>query len=402
MRRKLLFIGAMVGLAVLLGATTTTATSHSRAIEVAPGYKLVKVATGLTNLPTSMAFGRWGEIYVSSMEGFGTPTGKITVIPCYGKPWVLVKPGRLTSPMGLAVHPKTGHVYVSHQYFVNPKLPPAGGLFDPDNVKSRISIVHPKSGHMTTFVEGLPSLIFGELPVPMTGSSGMDFDSAGNLYVAQSINDKSRAAGDPHQSCILKINAYGKVAVFATGLRAPYDVRVGRENCYGQALYCYAGDNGEGAENEDDDSELESRQYYDELNLVVPGKDYGWPEGGPDHPDNSHVGPLWNFDMNPANAYWPVPAWPVPTGIDSMAGDCGDIVFLAMFNCPSMFQADLGSIEMFSGINGTDRKVLAKYVDGPIDVRLSPWGHRLYFMEYSTGDVYYIAPYKFWTKKRKK
>ncbi|MHC5050996.1 MAG: PQQ-dependent sugar dehydrogenase [Planctomycetota bacterium] len=399
MRRKLLFIGAMVGLAVLLGATPTTATSHSRAIEVASGYKLVKVASAVGIMPTSMAFGHYGEIYVSSLGGFGGPTGQITVIPCYGKPYNLVKPGTLTSPMGLAVHPKTGHVYVSHMYYVDPK----GDLTDPNNAKSRISIVNRKTGQLTTFVENLPSMIFGELPAPVCGSQGIDFDSAGNLYIAQGINDRSWAAGDPFNSAILKVDPWGKVSVFASGLRAPYDVRVGKENCYGHALYCYSGDNGEGAENEDHDSELDSRQYYDELNLVVPGKDYGWPEGGPAHPDNSHIGPLWNFDQVPANQYWPIPAWPVPTGIDSMPGYGGDVVFLCMYNCPSMFAADLGTIEMFSGINCTDRKVLAKYIDGPIDLRLSGWGHRLYFAEFATGDIYYIAPTggKFWTPKPK-
>lgn len=391
MRRKLLFIAVMVGLAVLLGATPTTANSHSRAIEVASGYKLVKVASGVVPLPTSIAFGHYGELYVSSLA-----TGQISVLPCWGKPWLLVKPGVLDSPMGLAVHPCTGYLYVSHRYYVDPK----GDLSDPLNVLSRISRINPKTGHISTFVEGLPSMIFGELPAPVTGSQGIDFDSAGNLYIAQGINDKST---DPRSSCILKVDPWGRVSIYASGLRAPYDVRVGAETyCgskQGHALYLYSGDNGEGAENEDDESELDSRQYYDELNRVVQGKHYGWPEGGPDHPKGSHIGPLWNFDQVPANQYWKFPAWPVPTGIDSMPGKHGDIVFLALFNCPSMFQADLGTLEMFSGINCTDRRTLARYVDGPIDVRLGPYGHRLYFAEFQSGDIYYIAPCRSWTHK---
>jgi hypothetical protein len=385
-------MAVMAAIGVLLGATPTTSAASEGDIVVAPGYKLVKVASGVVPLPTSIAFGHYGNLYVSTFA-----TGQISVLPCRGKPWLLVKPGVLDSPMGLAVHPHTGYVYVSHRYYIDPK----GDLSDPLNAQSRISKIHPHSGQVSTFVEGLPSMIFGELPAPITGSQGIDFDSAGNLYVAQGINDKSE---DPRSSCILKIDRWGQVSIFGSGLRAPYDVRVGRETCgakYGHALYLYSGDNGEGAENEDEESELDSRQYYDELNRVVKGKHYGWPEGGPEHPKGSHVGPLWNFDASPPNKYFPAPAWPVPTGIDSMPGKHGDIVFLALFNCPSMFVPNLGTIEMFSGIDCTDRLTLARYIDGPIDVRLGPYGHRLYFAEFQTGDIYYIAPYRSWTHKPK-
>jgi len=407
MHRRLLSIPILMGLVVLLGTTRDTSAAPPPPlgdIQVAPGYKLVKVASGVVAGPTSIAFGHYGQLYVSSLF-----TGQISVVPYHGKPWVLVPPGKLSGTMGLAVHPRTGHVYVSNSYVVGPNP----GT-NPDDQRSRISIVHPHSGQIRTFVDDLPSMFFEDLGAPVTGSQGIDFDSAGNLYVAQGINEESREDGDPFQSAILKITPWGKVSVYASGLRAPYDVRVARETCgpkgYGHALYLYAGDNGEGAENEAEDSPVDgltTRQYYDELNRVIPGKHYGWPGGSylPHDeetywfPGKSHIGPLWNFEVVPPNKYWPVPAWPVPTGIDSMHGEHGDIVFLAMFNCPSFFAKNLGTIEMFSGLDCSDRRVLVSLVDGPIDVRLGPYGHRLYFAEFVTGDIYFVAPCGSWTAK---
>jgi len=410
MRRKLLSIPLLLGLVVLLGTARGTSAAPPPPvgnIVVAPGYKLVKVGSIGPIGPTSIAFGHYGQLYVSSMF-----TGQISVIPCHGKPRLLLKPFKLQGLMGLAVHPKTGHVYASNSYAIGPNPDT-----NPNHLRSRISIVHRHTGQVTTFVDDLPSMFFEDLQAPVTGCQGIDFDSAGNLYVAQGINDDSAADGDPFQSAILKITPSGKVSVYASGLRAPYDVRVARESwCrkgYGNALYLYAGDNGEGAEYEVEKpvvDGLTTRQYHDELNRVIKGKHYGWPGGSylPHHEDDhwylgkSHIGPLWNLEAIPPNQFYRETTWPVPTGIDSMPGKHGDIVFMAMFNCPSMFVPNLGTIEMFSGFDCSDRKVLASRIDGPIDVRLGPYGHRLYFAEFMTGDIYYMAPYRCWTAKPKK
>lgn len=53
---------------------------------------------------------------------------------------------------------------------------------------------------------------------------------------------------------------------------------------YGRAKYLYAGDNGKGDEGEGCvDEEFPSRQRYDELNMVLEGKFYGWPGGRARH-----------------------------------------------------------------------------------------------------------------------
>jgi len=370
-------------------------TASAVEIEVAPGYALELVAFGVVPLPTSIVFGKHGQLYVSSLA-----TGQISAVDVeIGTSSILVPPSVLDSPMGLAVHPKTGMIYVTSRYII-----PGGDPSSVADVKSRISTIDPVTGIVSTFVEGLPSMFFGELTAPITGSQGIDFDKYGNLYVAQGVNDVAHAAGDPFPSAILKVDSEGRVSVFASGLRAPYDVVVARKESdkkHGDkrhATILYAGDNGEGNECDGCPEDQPSRQYFDELNRVLEGKHYGWPGGAPEYPAESHRGPLWNFEINPANEFFPEPAWPVPTGIDIKKGKFGkgvrDPLFLALFNCPSMFVPDLGTIEMFNGIDYGERTTLAKYIDGPIDVRVGP-DKKLYFAEFQTGNIYRIAPQKY-------
>ncbi len=71
-----------------------------------------------------------------------------------------------------------------------------------------------------------------------------------------------------------------------------------------------------------------------------------------------------------------------------------DPLFLAMIRLSFLdFIPDQGVIEMFTGIDYSDRMTLARYIDGPIDVRVGHCeGKKLYFAEYVTGDIYSIAP----------
>jgi hypothetical protein len=285
----------------------------------------------------------------------------------------------------MAVHPRTGKLYVCSGYVENDLLSTtgeAGAL----NVKSIIYIVDPADGSMETFVEGLPSFWMGATNM-RTGCQGIEFDSYGNLYVAQTMNDAVRLLGvDPNHSAILKIDKDGNISVFASGLRASYDVVVAKEGKHGKATILYASDNG-------DPSEL---MYYDELNRVIEGKHYGWPMQPAPPALGSHIGPLWNFDKDPVHN-----RWKVPTGIDILKGTWGENVenplFLGLargsYSTSREERWHQGTIEMFTGIDYSDRITLATNIHGPIDVRVGNCGgKRLYFVEYVTGDVYSIAP----------
>jgi hypothetical protein len=383
-------LSTIIFAAIILGFTVSPVLSE-KPIEVAPGYVLQIVKDDFVPLPTSIAFDKHGNLYAASLGTFAPETGLIRVLNLYsGKVWDL-KTG-LTAPMGLAFHPTTGLLYVSHQYF-------EGDPSDPLRyVKSRISIINTKTGEMWTFVENLPSMSFEAIPFPVAGSQGMDFDYLGNLYVAQGINDVlADEDGDNRPSSVLKIDPSGNVSVFSSGLRAPYDVVVGKE-VSGVATMLYAGDNGEGEENNYDNTRP-SRQYFDELNRLFEGKHYGWPNGAPGYPAQDHIGSLWNFDKMP----YPIDApsddiaewqWPVPTGIDLLSGRWGNIknpLFLCLYGCTSLADPDIGTIEMFTDVDYSTRITLAKYIDGAIDVVFGPDG-KLYFAEQATGDIYRIVP----------
>jgi hypothetical protein len=383
-------LSTIIFAAIILGFTVSPALSE-KPIEVAPGYVLQKIYEGLVPLPTCITFDKHGNLYASSLA-----TGQISVLNLWsGHVRDLIPPGQISNPMGLVFHPTTGMLYVSHQYLADP----AGDPTDVENVRSRISIINPYTSQMWTFVEDLPSMSFEALPVPVAGSQGMDFDYHGNLYVAQGINDELVNLGDIRPSSILKIDPAGNVSIFAGGLRAPYDVVVGSQKD-GVATMLYAGDNGEGEENNYDNTKP-SRQYFDELNRLFEGRLYGWPNGAPGYPAQDHIGALWHFDKKP----YPIDApsddiaewqWPVPTGIDLLSGRWGNVknpLFLCLFGCESLdfTKQDIGTIEMFTDLDYSTRITLAKYIDGAIDVVFGPDG-KLYFAEMRTGDIYRIVP----------
>ena len=378
--RKFLEVAVLSGIFISLSISEALSIMP---VEVASGYKVEKVATGVVPVPTSIAFGPDGKLYVTSLSGF-----IMAVDTTSGVASPVLFPGALTMPVGLAFHPYTGKMYVTDNYVV-----PGGNPLVPDDVKSRISIIDMDDGGVSinTFVDGIPSMFFEELPIPVTGSQGIDFDSDGNLYVAQGINDYSREVGDPLNSAILKIDEDGHVSVFASGLRSPYDVVVAKEDRYGRARALYAGDNGEGEECEGcPDPYAPSRMYHDELNMVVAGAYYGWP----DNSLGNTRDPLWEFGpLDPSDDE----SWPVPTGIETWHGKWGSsdsLLFLAFFNCRSLFgRQDIGTIEMFTGNDYTKRITLAWFVDAPIDVTMGP-DKRLYFIEYLSGDIYRITPDK--------
>lgn len=356
-----------------------------------------------------------------------------------------LSPEGINTPVGLAVHPFTGELYVSHQ--IGFTFPPPGEIADADLVKSGISILHPDGTLESVLPDGvlLNSMLFEALPLPVSGTQGCDFDHAGNLYCAQGINDKSRerwhlcegfddgsdecdgaSDSDEWQSGIIKVAADGTVSLWSSGHRSPYDVVVGMEDKKGVAQIIFAGDNGEGEEcdvgdgvvgpNEvvciEDNGSKPTIQLYDELNSATEGSFHGFPEGYPPLAvpqdewkiPETHSGAVWNLGKHP----YPDPNnpdtlpntpiqfydWPVPTGIDYDERSWGGLknaVYMALYNCTSTAFDDLGTVEVFHGPNLRKHTVLLWNLDGPIDLRMSRDGD-LYVLQFSDGAIFKVEP----------
>lgn len=451
---------AIVAVMPLLAASE--AISQNRPVEVPPGYAIEEVCPslvadagvagipGMGRAPTSIAFGREGELYVSFMSGEIVVTSLRGPDRCQVKKLaVLASPMEALTPIAVGVHPQTGALHVAHAYWVNPtSFPPT----NPDEVKSAISILDRSSGTLTPFIGNLNSMLFDAVPIPVTGAQGFDWDRQGNLYWAQGINTTSAwrwnncqdgaNAADPRceafsprdewQSAIMMADREGNASVFSSGHRSPYDVAVGTESQNGRALVAYAGDNGEGEECADSEfsgvepySEqqcavdiaeevnsalaaagivlreeflgyVNSPMYWDELNRIWPGKHYGWPGGFSGHPGESHIGPLWNLDKFNRRDEDGKLDWFVPAGIEHVEERWGTVdkpLFLASWGTRTGPFDDVGAVEMFWGADMRNRVTLVKYLDGGIDVRMGP-DRKLYLAEFTTGKIYRVWPAK--------
>jgi hypothetical protein len=454
-QNNLMHLSILVFAGILFCFTVSPAFSNLP-VEVPPGYMVEEVCPNYTDntpiagipgfgvAPTSIDFGRWGELYISFMSG---EIIAITPRNCKVEKLAVLAPPN-SMPIAVGVHPKTGELYVAHGYYIGPDFT------DPDQLKSRIAILDRDTGTLTTFIGGLNSMLFDAIPVPTVGTQGFDWDRQGNIYWAQGLNTKSAwrwencqnggnadprcekfSPTDEWQSAIMTADRYGgNVSVFSPGHRSPYDVAVGEEK-NGKALYLYAGDNGEGEEcarvgagGTDPEAEqtcakelafdvnqlitnagiqlreeylgyVNSPMYWDELNRVWPGKHYGWPGGFSGEPRRTHIAPLWNLDkVNRLDETGEAPRWDwwVPAGIEYINHRWGKIenpVFLASWGTRTGPYDDVGAVEMFWGRDMQDRLTLVKYIDGAIDVRMGP-DSKLYVAEFKTGKIYRVWPIK--------
>jgi hypothetical protein len=283
----------------------------------------------------------------------------------------------MDTPLGIAVHPHTGELYISHRY-----LNPAYVVGDPIYTKYRSAVsIYSPSGELLVdkWVRGFAPSIFSGVPASGevgNGLQGLNFDPAGNLYMVCNVDVWEPVSSPPDfyaTGPLYKVSPDGEISVFATGLRASFEAVVAKVDRNGEATAFYAGDNGEGnfcsaAGNGcaprvvpgSTPTRAITRMYYDELNYVVKGAHYGYPESAPTVPFDpaqsvTHIGPLWNFERG----LTPTALWPVPTGLALLEGRFGKVrnpLFLTFYNARRL--------DMFSGPNLTDRVTLVSELPG--------------------------------------
>lgn len=202
------------------------------------GFSITQFAT--LPHPTSLTFDPAGNLYATSADGtihiFTNPNqdGYADTDHLFS--------GGFNTPLGIAIHPTTGDVYVSSQ--------------------SKISILRDLDGNFkanstTTFVNNLP--------VGLHLNNNLKFGPDGLLYIGVGSTCDVCLETDPRSATIMRFNTEtGDSEVFASGMRNPFDLAF---HPLTNALF--ATDNGR------DDLGLDAPS--EELNHIIQNAHYGWP-----------------------------------------------------------------------------------------------------------------------------
>jgi glucose/arabinose dehydrogenase len=314
-----------------------------------PGFTLTIFATGL-EYPTSMAFGPDGRLFVSQQNG------DIQILEDINDDQVVdnIKTfaDGFTSPVGLAF--RRNDLYVSD--------------------RGRIGIL--RDTNKDDVADGVDDIVTG-LPFGWHHNNGIAFGPDGKLYFGLGSTCNACDETDPRSATVMRYNPDGSgEEIFATGLRNTYDI-------------AFHPDDGTlwGADNGMQDP---LRSIPDELNLIVEGGDYGWPN-------------CWGMGQGSDCMGTTVPV------IDLEPNASADgIVFYTGTQFPAsyhnnLFIAEWGSFDgargrkvirvVLSKEDDTYRAVTSDFITGldrPLDVVVVPDG-ALLVADYSLGVIYRVA-----------
>jgi putative membrane-bound dehydrogenase-like protein len=219
--------------------TIPASTVELQGAEVPPGFSVIKFAD--LYRPTAFAFDAEGRMYVASQDG---------------NVYLLVdadKDGRSDSrttfasgyyfPLGVAVRAPSGEVYVSYQ--------------------GAITVLSDTNGDGRSDQE---RLLVNDLPFDKHQNDNLEFGPDGWLYIGVGSTCDACDDPDPRSATILRFNVdTGESEIYATGMRNPFDIAFHPET--GEL---FATDNGR------DDLGMDSP--FEELNHIVQGGDYGYPD----------------------------------------------------------------------------------------------------------------------------
>lgn len=206
--------------------------------ELLPGFSLIKFAD--LYRPTGLAFDAEGQMYVTSQDGNvylltdqdgdGRADERRNFAVGYN------------FPLGVAVHPSSGEVYLSYQ--------------------GAIVVLNDTDGNGRADQE---RILVGDLPVGNHQNDNLEFGPDGRLYIGVGSACDACEDEDPRSAAILRFDVQtGESDILATGLRNPYDIAFHPET--GEL---FATDNGR------DDLGMDAP--FEELNHIVQGGNYGYP-----------------------------------------------------------------------------------------------------------------------------
>jgi glucose/arabinose dehydrogenase len=207
--------------------------------EVPPGFSLIKFAD--LYRPTAFTFDEQGRLFVASQDGNvyiiqdedqdGRADSRMTFATGY------------YFPLGVAVHNPTGEVYLSYQGAII-VLSDTNGDERADEVRFLVE----------------------DLPYDKHQNDNLEFGPDGWLYIGVGSTCDACEDPDPRSASILRFNVEtGESEVYATGMRNPFDIAFHPET--GEL---FATDNGR------DDLGMDAP--FEELNHIVQGGDYGYPD----------------------------------------------------------------------------------------------------------------------------
>lgn len=326
---------------------TEPSANLQEAITVPPGFGVQLLLGGPQFVnATSMAFGEDGELFIAAPDGIYTA---ILNGPS-GIQGVRLYTDSVKAALGLAVRGRQLYASSNGNLYV---------LRDLDGDR--------KADDIRVLASGLPSFVYAT-----HSTNGLAFGPDGRLYWAVGGTSDHGPELDPVAGSILSIGPdTGEYQVYARGLRNPYDLAW----CHDGQLF--ATDNGP-------DTRDGTLVYGppDELNLILPGRNYGYP-------DVFGYAPSWSDTESPIAL---LPAGAVPVGIACYEGQSfpaemrGDL-FIALWASGEIRRAHSEATD-----HGAMWKIssFVSYGPGrPIDVIAAPNGDLLW-LDYLNGQIYRV------------
>lgn len=205
--------------------------------QLEPGFSLIKYAEAYR--PTAFAFDKQGHLWVTSVDS------KVRVFIDQDHDnraeTVHIFAEGLYLPLGIAIHPTNGNIYVSHQ--------------------GAITILQDTN---QDYIADINTPLVTKLPFGLHQNDNLTFGPDGMLYLGLGSTCDACSEADLRSASILQIDPdTGTTNIYAKGLRNPYGLT------FSPTGELFATDNGR--------DDLGKTAPFEELNLINQGYHYGWP-----------------------------------------------------------------------------------------------------------------------------